>query len=153
MKTQRNGGAAPEPGSARAARPATPSELGARSRASLGSRRLRIDVRRETGGIVQIRVSGELDMIGAPHLRTRLHEEMARCRALVLDLGGVDFLGTDGLSTLLDAGRQAEADDVRWGIVATRHAVTHPLQAVGLQDVLPLHASVDGATTAVTSAD
>jgi len=112
--------------------------------------RISVDVHRGAGGVVEIRVFGELDMVGAPLLRERINEEMPRCRALVLDLGGVDFLGTAGLSILLEAAQQAEHANVRWGIVASRHAVTHPLQAVGLRDVLPIHPSVAVATHAVT---
>jgi anti-sigma B factor antagonist len=113
--------------------------------------RLRIDVRRSASEVVEVRVSGELDMVGAPLLRGKLTEEMANCRALVLDLGGVEFLGTAGLSILLEASKLAEHQNVRWGIVASRHAVTHPLRAVGLRDVLPVHTSVAIATSAVTN--
>lgn len=141
MTTQPNDGSTPR------GAPRGPGTTGAGGPPAQG---LNIDVRRGQGGVVEIRVSGELDMVGAPVLRGRLTEELANCRALVLDLADVEFLGTAGLSILLEADTLAQRRDIRWGIVATRHAVTHPLRAVGLGDVLPVHPSVAIATTAVT---
>lgn len=140
MTTQPNDGSAPR------AAPRGPGTTG-----NPPAQRLNVDVRRGPAGVVEVRVSGELDMVGAPVLRSRLTEELADCRALVLDLADVEFLGTAGLSILLEADKLAQRRDIRWGIVATRHAVTHPLRAVGLGDVLPVHPSVAIATSAVTS--
>lgn len=118
---------------------------------SLSAQRLTIDVHRGECGIVEVKVSGELDMVGAPVLRGTLTQELTTCRALVLDLADVEFLGAAGLSILLEADKLAQGRDVQWGIVATRHAVTRPLLAVGLGDVLPIHPSVAIATSAVTN--
>ncbi|MFD4571869.1 STAS domain-containing protein [Streptomyces sp. NPDC058417] len=56
----------------------------------------------ERGGWVVLRVSGELDLVTAPVLRQRVHDEVAEGRhRLVLDLSEVHFCDSSGVGVLI----------------------------------------------------
>jgi len=99
----------------------------------------RIDVHAATSssGIV-VRVSGEVDSTTAPGLRSCLLEVLARPgdAPIEVDLQGVTFLDSAGLSALATAHRAAAAAgrvlQMRCG---TTRAVVRPLQITGLWSV------------------
>ena len=88
-----------------------------------------------------VTVAGEVDTLGAPVLGGCLDQLLARpdVRTVELDLSGVTFLGSAGLTVLVRAHRTAEGTGrvlrVRCG---TGRAVLRPLQITGLVDVLTL---------------
>jgi len=99
----------------------------------------RIDVRAAPSADgALITVSGEIDSTTAPGLRTCLLEVLDRPGTLTVevDLSGVTFLDSAGLSALATAHRAAEAGgrtlQMRCG--GTR-AVVRPLEITGLWDV------------------
>ena len=99
----------------------------------------RIDVRAATSADgALITVSGEIDSTTAPGLRTCLLEVLDRPGTLTVevDLTGVTFLDSAGLSALANAHRAAEAGgrSLRMRVGDTR-AVVRPLQITGLSDV------------------
>lgn len=51
-----------------------------------------------------VRVSGPVDLLHAPRLRMALEAAVARDEPLVVDLGGVSYLGSSGIQALHDAG-------------------------------------------------
>ena len=99
----------------------------------------RIDVRAATSssGTV-VCVTGEVDSTTAPGLRSCLLEVIARpgATAVEVDLRGVTFLDSAGLSALATAHRAAAAAgrvlEMRCG---TTRAVVRPLQITGLWSV------------------
>jgi anti-sigma B factor antagonist len=109
-----------------------------------------IDVTVERPGphVVVVKVSGEVDMLTTPILRSTVDQEVAGgCRTLVVDLRGVTFLGSSGLAALVETHRVAEASGVALKLVGTSRAVTRPLVATGLREVFELHEDVDSAAT------
>ena len=88
-----------------------------------------------------VTVAGEVDTLGAPVLGGCLDQLLARpdVRTVELDLSGVTFLDSAGLTALVRAHRRAEGTGrvlrVRCG---TGRAVLRPLQITGLVDVLTL---------------
>ena len=99
----------------------------------------RIDVRAATSvDGAMITVSGEIDSTTAPGLRTCLLEVLDRPGTVTVDvdLTGVSFLDSAGLSALATAHRAAEAGGrtLRMRVGGTR-AVVRPLQITGLWDV------------------
>ena len=102
----------------------------------------RIDVRAATSAAgCTISVSGEIDSATAPGLRNCLLEVIARpgTAAVEVDLRGVTFLDSAGLSALAAAHRAAQAAGrglrMRCG---TTRAVLRPLQITGLTTVFTL---------------
>jgi len=99
----------------------------------------RIDVRASTSSSgTTVCVTGEVDAITAPGLRSCLLEVVARpgTGPVEVDLRGVTFLDSAGLSALATAHRAAEAAgrelQMRCG---TTRAVVRPLQITGLWSV------------------
>ena len=99
----------------------------------------RIDVRAATSSSGStVTVTGEIDSTTAPGLRNCLVEVIARpgTAAVELDLRGVTFLDSAGLSALATAHRAAVAAgrELRMRCGTTR-AVARPLQITGLWGV------------------
>ena len=99
----------------------------------------RIDVRAATSADgTMISVSGEIDSTTAPGLRSCLLEVLDRpgTTTVEVDLTGVTFLDSAGLSALATAHRAAEAGGrtLRMRVGSTR-AVVRPLEITGLWDV------------------
>jgi len=102
-------------------------------------------------GVPVLRVSGEVDMRTAPDLRLEVDQAITRRPMLVLDLTGVEFLASEGLSILVELARRAPETGLRWGAVATGRAVLRPLEAVGLLSVIPVYPTVTDAVAAVNA--
>lgn len=85
------------------------------------------------GDTVTVRVSGELDVASAP----RLGEELDRIAAeppprVVIDLGGVTFLGSAGLGVLVQARRDLRDTDSRLVLATPSDALRRVFQVVHL---------------------
>ncbi|MEU2348683.1 STAS domain-containing protein [Modestobacter sp. NPDC049651] len=83
-------------------------------------------------------VTGEVDSTTAPGLRGCLTDVLGRpgITAVELDISGVTFLDSAGLSVLATAHRDAVAAGVRLTMrCGTGRAVVRPLQITGLWDV------------------
>jgi anti-sigma B factor antagonist len=93
-------------------------------------------------------VSGEIDLSNGSALAEDIaHHLDARPSVLVVDLRAVTFLGSTGLSVLVEAWqRGAPATALR--VVATDRAVLRPMQISELDQVLPVYATVDEALAA-----
>nr|WP_183656037.1 STAS domain-containing protein [Prauserella isguenensis] len=110
---------------------------------------MRIDAERRPDGVVHVRVAGEVDLMSAPDLRKWIHEELSAPARLVLDLDGVEFLGSAGLSVLAELSEQAAGSSLNWAIVAGTRVVLRPLEATGLAEQIPVHPDLDSAVLAV----
>ncbi|SFO91950.1 anti-anti-sigma factor [Amycolatopsis arida] len=105
-------------------------------------------------GLMLVRVSGEVDIVTAPGLRDRVEQAVRRCAdesaaGLVLDLTGVTFLGTAGLSVLLELAENAAGRDLPWAVAAAGRAVLRPLAATGHLETVPVYPEVDAAADVV----
>ncbi len=59
---------------------------------------------------VVIRPEGEIDLSRSPELRARLRDELTRApRRLVIDLGGVPYMDSSGVATLVEALQRARS--------------------------------------------
>lgn len=101
-----------------------------------------LDVRVGTAdGGCTVTVAGEVDTVGGPVLAGRLAELLASpdVRAVELDLSGVTFLDSAGLTVLVGAHRTAQrAGQVLRLRCGTGRAVLRPLQITGLAGVLTI---------------
>lgn len=108
---------------------------------------LSIDERRVAGTLV-VSVAGEIDMATAPTLRAAVQAAIRESagEACVLDLTAVTFLGSSGLSALVEAAQLSEArrEPLRIVVDANR-PVIRPIMVTGLDDVLALYHTVDEA--------
>lgn len=94
--------------------------------------------------VVQLR--GELDAAANPLLQQTLLEALRRAeRLLTLDLSGVTFFGSAGVTALVWLSQHPEAAGKHVRVVATSRIVTGPLELTGLLQQLdvsgmPVHA-------------
>ena len=63
---------------------------------------LRVDARRMHAGVVELLVSGTLDIDRVPVLRHALDRASAECHAVSLNLSGLVGVDRDGVAALLD---------------------------------------------------
>ncbi|GGN28935.1 hypothetical protein GCM10011609_85550 [Lentzea pudingi] len=80
---------------------------------------------------------------------TRLYEHIAARPAGVVAVLAVSFLGSAGLSMLLEVYGKAQHNGVGFVIVVTEAAAQRPLQATGLNHVLSVASTVEDALAAV----
>lgn len=99
--------------------------------------RTRLDIRETDPGVFVI--TGEIDAHTAPLLETHLRS--APSRAIVLDMSGVEFMDSSGLSVLV--GEHQRRSDVAQQLTVTDPsvAVQRLLELVGLRELLVDHAS------------
>jgi anti-sigma B factor antagonist len=90
-------------------------------------------------GAVTVTVVGEVDTFTAPVLRSSLDSQLEQSpRELIIDLAGVQFLGSAGLAVLVETQKAARARDVALRLIATTRAVTRPLEVTGLIDLFTI---------------
>lgn len=91
-------------------------------------------------GVIMVMVSGAVDLQTAPQVSDALAQAQQRATAVGLDLRQVEFLGSAGLSALVDAARRSDETGGRLAILATNHAVMRAVQVTGLDEVLRVFA-------------
>jgi anti-sigma B factor antagonist len=103
----------------------------------------------QSGQAVVLTVSGEVDMMTAPQLAEAIHNALASSpETLIVDLSNVEFLASAGMTVLVTA----QADVVpptRFAVVAEGPATSRPIKLMGIDTVLPLYSTLDGALSGV----
>jgi anti-anti-sigma factor len=99
-------------------------------------------------GTILCVVVGEIDLLTGPSLREKLTGAINAVPShLVIDLSAVQFLASIGLNVLVEILAAQEAAGRHLALIVNDNpAVTHSLQATGLDQVFDLHAE---ATTAI----
>ncbi len=99
-------------------------------------------------GAVRVRVSGEIDMACAPELLdTLLAAEVPSGGTLVLDLAGVTFMDSSGISALVDAYQQREAGGVSLALAEVPPLIAKMLSLTGVDSYLTVSPIADGLVT------
>ena len=97
-----------------------------------------------------VTASGEVDLFTAPRLHAALVEAASGgAPALLVDLSAVTFIDSAGLGVLVAAFKRSRAHGGALHLVVPPGRVRRPLEVLGLDAVLPLHSSLDGAVGAV----
>jgi len=114
---------------------------GATSEIIASSGQISLKLQRYGSAIVVI-VAGEVDLLIAERLREVLNEQVsARPDVLVIDLEGVLFFGSTGLTALALTRRAAIELGVELRVVATNRSTLRPLQLTGMADELVIYPS------------
>lgn len=103
------------------------------------------------GRAVLVRPTGELDVVTGELLedaRRRASDDGARGIVVVLD--GVDFLGSSGLSALVEARRRADHAGLGFALAGGSRSSTRVLEITGLTDSLGHHPELADAVAAAT---
>jgi len=107
---------------------------------------MELQVRSEVrGGWTVVAVSGELDADSVPALSDLLEESTAD--QVVVDLSGVPFMDTTGLSLMLDWHRRLDGTGGEFRMAALQPAVHKLFRLTELTEVMHIHDTVESATT------
>jgi anti-sigma B factor antagonist len=80
-----------------------------------------------------VTVTGEIDTLTAPKLSSFLHEQLSAARIVVVDLDGVEFLGSAGLSALFEANELATHEQRILRLVCHSRIANRALEATELR--------------------
>lgn len=106
---------------------------------------LEVDVR-EQGDVRVVRISGSVGMNEAEQLRTALIEVAAGgVRAVVLDLGGMDFICSLGLGAMIAAHQRLRGRQGDLRLANPQPAIREVLEATRLTKLFAIYASVEEA--------
>ncbi len=100
--------------------------------------------------VVLVHLTGDLDLLTAPVFRERLSPLLdGRGQDMLIDLAGLNFLGSAGLAELASAHETATQRGVRLALIAGSRAVLRPLEVTRTIDLFSIHESVESALGAV----
>ena len=101
----------------------------------------------ERGDAVVARVTGELDIAGAPGLGERIHDAVpTSARVLVVDFSGLDFIDSSGIAMLFGLARRLGSRRQELRVVArSGKPVSRVLQIVEFDRAAPVHETLDEA--------
>jgi anti-sigma B factor antagonist len=89
---------------------------------------------------------GELDLATAASLAARGCAALAgHARLLLLDLTGLSFCDAQGLSAFVKVANHADKTGCRYGLIAPRPLVAKVLRITGLDQRMPVFATIDDA--------
>ena len=98
---------------------------------------LRVGMVESKPGVLVLSPVGELDITSADLLREAARDALAaRPRCVLVDLAGLRFCGSTGLSVLIDTRHDAEAAGVRFGTAGGTPIVRRVLEITRLGPVL-----------------
>ena len=96
-------------------------------------------------GIVVLAICGEIDLASVPAVERAIAEVVAENPpSLVIDLLGVEFLGSIGVASLVAASVEF-GDDRRFSVVANSPMTSRIIQLLGLDNVLSLQETIEQA--------
>ena len=92
-----------------------------------------------------VTVVGEIDSLTAPELAAVLTEQLTVAQVVVVDLDGVQFLASVGISVLFEAHELATREDRALRLVYNSQSVNLALEAPGLREYFTVANSVPDA--------
>ncbi|MGA4981074.1 STAS domain-containing protein [Streptomyces cellulosae] len=99
-------------------------------------------------------VTGDVDLHTAPVLRAEARTAMTQgARHLVLDMGGVDFVDSTGLSTLIVLLHATEDAGGSLRVARVPERLVRMVTMTGIAELLPVHETVAEALAALDAGD
>jgi anti-anti-sigma factor len=104
----------------------------------------------QRGDVVVARVTGELDISGAPSMGESIHQAVpTSARALVVDCSELDFIDSSGIAMLFGLARRLGSRRQELRVVAREgKPVARVLQIVEFDRAAPVHETLDEALAA-----
>jgi anti-sigma B factor antagonist len=107
---------------------------------------------RHHGDAVVLSAEGIVDMAAAPSLTDQIRAILRqRPAVLVVDLTGVHFLATAGMSVLMEADRKCKELDISFRVVAQGPVTVKSMQLLGIDDLLAIYPTASTALHGVPS--
>jgi anti-sigma B factor antagonist len=106
---------------------------------------LRLVVENRSGHVL-VRALGEIDLSSAPNLTNAAEDAFSDgYRLLLLDLSGVTFMDSTGISAVLSVDREAQDRDAHAAVIAPSENALRVLEMLGVDQVLHIYDSVEAA--------
>jgi anti-sigma B factor antagonist len=102
----------------------------------------------EARAAVVVAVAGDVDMNTVPELEEQLVEATRADVPLVLDLTGVTFLDSTGLSALVRCYERGQRDGTGFRVVVATRTVSRPLTLTALDSLLDVYPTLEAALAA-----
>lgn len=101
-------------------------------------------------GATLLRLVGRLDTAGVDRVETRFAAVATRRdKSVLVDLSGVEFVGSMGVRMLISAGRAVRAQSQHIALFGAQPPVLEVLERVGLPGLMPVVADQAAATLAI----
>ena len=108
----------------------------------------------DLGSFIVVRPTGYLDVSTSPRLREKLHQVIETApRAIVLDLGQIEFLDSSALGVILNAWKQMQADDATLAVVSPQQRITKIFEITALNLSIKVFSSIEEARSGLGLAD
>lgn len=103
-------------------------------------------VTEDIGGASLVRVSGEVDMSNSPAVRDTLMVLIGeKVPAIVIDLGGVTYMDSSGIATLIEGLQVTTSYGGKFRIAALTSKVRQVFELARLTDVFDIYPNVEQA--------
>ena len=97
---------------------------------------MKIDVRKETGGLALIKIEGDVDMHTSPEVRNALLPHFkSSTKGIVVDLSGVSYMDSSGIATMIEGLQWSSRDGKRFVLAGTGPRVMDVFVLTNLKDV------------------
>jgi anti-sigma B factor antagonist len=90
------------------------------------------------GDTIFVRLSGEFDLAADEYFHHTVDAGLRTARGIVLDLTGLTFIDSTGLSAVLQVWERAREDGYDLAVVPGSDQVRHTMELTGLESVLPI---------------
>jgi len=102
-------------------------------------------------GLCVVEVRCELDILAGPSLTQLLLQELSgECRGLIVDMSGCEFLGSSGMSALLEGKQRADSMAIPIVLASMKRIAARALQVTGLEPMFPTYPSAAAAVSALS---
>lgn len=110
-----------------------------------------VETIREKGGVTVLKVEGEVDLKTSSELRAAVQKAFQeRPSAFYFDIGGVPYMDSSGVATLVEAYGLAGRNKIPFGLINPSDRVADILHLAHLNDIFPIHPDFEAARAAAS---
>lgn len=103
----------------------------------------------DQNGVAIMALTGDVDLQNSPELRKLLQAKTsAKCPALVVDFSGVEYIDSSGLATLVEYRRDSQKYKGAFSLAALSTRVRTIFELVRLNEIIPIHTTLEEAVAA-----
>jgi len=102
----------------------------------------------DVGDFAVVALHGDVDLQNSPRVRKGLLQCLSQGRNVLVDMGGVTYIDSSGVASLVEAFQTARKAGIRFALVGVSAAAMRVLQLTRLDRVFAIHPSLDEAMAA-----
>jgi len=111
---------------------------------------MKIEMETLDGGIAKVTLAGRMDARGTEEIEQKLMDHAGTQRSVILDMSAVDFLSSAGIRTLVLAAKAVSRRGGKLVLVNPGVNVRKVLEIASLDQLIPIHQSLEEARGAVS---